>query len=94
MLVRVAHATVKERRFGDESVVFDGYSGETHYLDGLAGMLMRRVLQSSPVDLARLRAEFAGSPLPDHGGTVTPGAVDDTAAMLQRLGLLRLDPEA
>ena len=93
MTVRLAHALLRERRLNGESVYFDGYSGETHYLDGLAGAVMRRVFQSGGVDLALLHTEFGNSPEHDHGVPITSRTVDDTIATLQRLGLIRIDDE-
>ena len=83
---------LRERRLDGESVYFDGYSGETHYLDGLAGMIMRRLFKSGSVDLAILRTEFADFPEHDDE-TITPRTVDDTVAALRGLGLVRIDDE-
>jgi PqqD family protein of HPr-rel-A system len=87
----LAHSSLRERRFGGESVFFDGYSGETHYLDGLAGAIMRRVSDGAAVDLQSLCAEFVGPSRQERDVTITLEAVRETALTLRRIGLLRID---
>ena len=91
MFVRLVHSSLRERRLAGESIFFDGYSGETHYLDGLAGSIMRRVRDAGAVELEQLHAELTGLESADHGDTTTPTAIRETAAMLQQMGLVRID---
>ena len=84
---------MRERRLGDESVYFDGYSGETHYLEGLASVIMRQVLASNDVDLDVIGRELAASYPAEGGVAITTEAVRDTVQILRRIGLVRLDDE-
>ena len=91
MIVHLAHAALRQRRLDDESVVFDGYSGETHRLDGLAAVIMRFVLESEAVDIEHLCTELAGPHQQDHAAGAMREAVVETVATLRRIGLVRVD---
>lgn len=91
MLLRLTDRVLRERQWGDECVVFDIYSGETHYLNPLACAIFRRVAASEFVDLDSLCAELAR--LNDPGGAreVSLEAIGSAAAMLRSVGLILVD---
>ena len=91
MLFRLTERTVRERHWGEESVVFDTYSGETHHLMPLASAIFRWVAASGSVDLESLCTELAR---PGSGGgapEVSPEAIGSAAQTLCKIGLLRVD---
>ena len=91
MLLRLGERILREWRWGEESVVFDTYSGETHYLNALASAIFRRVAASGSVDLESLCTELAH---PGDGGgapEISPEAIGSAAAKLRYIGLIRVD---
>lgn len=84
---------MRERRWGEESVVFDTYSGETHHLDPLASAIYRKVSESGAVELEELCANL--SPADDGSdGANSPEAIGAATALLRQLGLIRIDDSA
>jgi PqqD family protein of HPr-rel-A system len=50
---------ILERWWGDEAVVFDTYSGATHYLDGLTTAIWSTLRKDGPATISELRARLA-----------------------------------
>lgn len=95
MLLRLAQRKLRDRRWGEENVVFDAYSGETHYLSALASAIFRRVSASEGVELDALCAELARPGAGDGGLEISAEDVVGAAANLQRIGLISvIDAEA
>ena len=84
LLLRLTHKPLRERRWGAESVVFDPYSGETHYLNSLASGIFQRVTAAGRVDLDLICAEFTAA---ENGG-FEPEDVGSAAARLCKIGLM------
>jgi len=82
---------LRTRRFDDEDVVLDTYSGETHCLNPLASAVFERVDGMDVVDLPSLceilALPGAGKPIPD----CTPEGIAGAIACLRDLGLVRVE---
>ena len=91
MLLRLAQRVLRERRWGDESVVFDTYSGETHYLNSLASAVYRRVAVSGSVDLDVLCAELVRPGDAAATPAISPEDFGIAAAKLRGIGLIHVD---
>ena len=91
MLLRLAQNVLRERHWGDESVVFDTYSGETHHLTPVASAVYRRVAAVGSVDFDTLCEELAHRD--DSAGTskISPEDVGSAAANLRAIGLIQID---
>jgi PqqD family protein of HPr-rel-A system len=87
LLLRVSQKPLHERRWGAETVVFDTYSGETHYLNLLASAIFHRVDAAGMVDLDLICAEFAAA----ANGGFEPEDIGSAAARLCRIGLMRVE---
>jgi PqqD family protein of HPr-rel-A system len=87
LLLFLAERPLRERRWGLETVVYDVYSGETHYLTSLASAIFHRVATAGSRDLDSLCRELAK---PEAGGT-EPEDVGSAAARLCGIGLLRAE---
>jgi PqqD family protein of HPr-rel-A system len=85
VFLRPSGKTLRGRRWGDEDVVFDPYSGETHCLNALASAIFRRVDTSDAVDLRGLDGALA------RPGGATQGDIAVAVARLGGLGLIRVD---
>ena len=81
---------MRERRWGEESVVFDPYSGETHYLNPLAAAVFRRIATGT-VDIETLCAELARSGDAGTGPAISPEEIGSAAATLHNIGLIGID---
>lgn len=89
MILRLAQRLVRERRWGEESVVFNTYSGETHHLNALASAIYRRVSAARAIDVDALCAALAG----DGGDApeISLETIGGAAASLRRIGLIQVD---
>ncbi|MBV8651908.1 MAG: HPr-rel-A system PqqD family peptide chaperone [Alphaproteobacteria bacterium] len=90
LLLRRTERLLRERRWGDESVVFDTYSGETHQLDALAAAIFHRVTASGSIELDALCHEL----LPSSGegaSDISAEAIGSAARRLRHTGLIRVD---
>jgi len=85
VVLRPSGKALRGRRWGDEDVVFDPYSGETHCLNALASAIFQRVDRSDAIDLHALDGTLACP-----GGT-TQGDIAIAVARLRDLGLIRVD---
>ena len=83
--LRPSGKSLRERRWGDEDVVFDPYSGETHCLNALASAIFQRVETSDRVDLRELDRALACP------GVTTQGDIATAVARLRDLGLIRVE---
>jgi PqqD family protein of HPr-rel-A system len=77
--------TLCGRRWDDEDVIFDPYSGETHCLNALASAIFQRVDTSGGLVLRELDRALACP-----GGT-TEDDIAVAVARLHGLGLIRVD---
>ena len=82
---------MRERRWGDESVVFDTYSGETYHLNPLASAVFRRVAVSGSVDFDALCEDFARPDETASTPRISPEDVGSAAAKLCGIGLIYVD---
>jgi PqqD family protein of HPr-rel-A system len=84
---------LRVRRWDDESVVFDTYSGETHYLNAVASAVFEGVSESDGIDLESLCTILARGA--DHGAApqISPEEIGGAAARLRDLGLIRVDDD-
>jgi PqqD family protein of HPr-rel-A system len=87
LLLRLTQKPIRERRWGVETVIFDTYSGETHYLNSLASAIFHRVAAAGPVDLDLICAEFAAT----ANGGFEPEDIGSAAARLCRTGLMQVE---
>jgi len=87
LLLRLTKRPIRERRWGDETVVFDTYSGETHHLTSLASAMFRRVAAVQPVEFDAICAEFVGV----ENGAIEPEEIGRAAARLCSTGLLWME---
>ena len=87
LFLRLTPRPLRERRWGAETVIFDTYSGETHYLNSLASAIFQRVAATGPVDLDLICAEFAA---PVNGG-FEPEDIGSAAARLCKIGLMQVE---
>ena len=78
---------LRERRWGLERVIFDPYSGETHYLNSLASSIFHRITAAGPVDLDLICAEFTTA---ENGG-FEPEDIGSAAARLCKIGLMQVE---
>jgi PqqD family protein of HPr-rel-A system len=85
VLLRPSGKALRGRRWGDEDVVFDPYSGETHCLNALASAIFRSVDTSDAVDLGALDRALACP------GGATKGDIATAVARLRDLGLIRVE---
>ena len=88
LLLRLTQRPFRERRWGTESVIFDNYSGETHYLNPLASAIFHRVAAGGPVDLDEICTEFVAAA---STGAVEPEDIGSAAARLCRTGLMQAE---
>ena len=87
--LRRTERTLRERHWGEESVVFDTYSGETHHLGAIASAIFRRVSNAGSIELDALCTALAG---PGSGVMeITPEVLGEAAAGLRALGLIAVD---
>jgi PqqD family protein of HPr-rel-A system len=91
LLLRLAQRTLLERYWDDECVVFDTYSGETHYLNPLATAIFRRISASGSADLDALCAELIHPGDGEGAPEVSPDAIGSAAARLRHIGLIRIE---
>ena len=82
---------LRERHWGDECVVFDSYSGETHHLNALATIIFGRVHSSGSVDFGSLAAELSREQETRDAPQISPEDVRAAAAKLRRVGLIAID---
>lgn len=87
LLLRLTQRLFRERRWDAESVVFDNYSGETHYLNSLASAIFHRVAAGGAVDLDLICTEFAAA----SDGGFEPEDIGSAAARLCRTGLMQAE---
>jgi len=87
LLLRLTQKPLRERRWGAESVVFDPYSGETHYLNSLASAIFQKVGATGPVDLDLICAEFTAA----ANGGFEPEDIGSAAARLCKIGLMQVE---
>jgi PqqD family protein of HPr-rel-A system len=85
VFLRPSGKTLRGRRWDDEEVVFDPYSGETHCLNALASEIFRRVNRSDAVGLHALDRALACP------GGATQGDIAVAVARLRDLGLIRVE---
>lgn len=91
MHLRLTQRILRERHWGDESVVFDTYSGETHHLGTLASAIFRRVCAFGSIELDALCAEMIGRGDSGNPAEITPEAIGEAAAKLRSLGLIHVE---
>jgi len=91
LLLVVTERPLRERRWGEESVVFDPYSGETHYLKPLASAIFRRVAAAGAVDFDALCSELAQSSGAGAEPTISPEEIGSAAGKLHNIGLIGID---
>jgi PqqD family protein of HPr-rel-A system len=89
--LQLTKRTLRERHWGEESVVFDTYSGETHHLDALASAIFRGISASGSIDLALLCAELARPGDSGDAPETSPEAIGSAAARLCHVGLILVD---
>jgi PqqD family protein of HPr-rel-A system len=85
VLFRPSGKALRGRRWDDQDVVFDPYSGETHCLNALASAIYRRVGASDGIDLRALDDALACP-----GGT-TQSDIAIAVARLRDIGLIRVE---
>ena len=91
LILRLAHRVFRERRWGEESIVFDTYSGETHYLNPLSSAVFRRVSVTGTVELVALCAELIKTDDAGSARVTLPEEIGSAAATLQNIGLISVD---
>lgn len=84
LLLHLTQKPLRERQWGAESVIFNPYSGETHYLNSLASAIFQRVAAAGPVDLDLICAEFTAA----ANGGFEPEDIGGAAARLCKIGLI------
>jgi PqqD family protein of HPr-rel-A system len=88
--IRPTERVLLQRRWGDESVVFDTYSGETHYLDALAAVIFHRVTASGSIELDALCHELL--PSSKEGALdISEETIGAAAGRLRHAGLIGVD---
>jgi PqqD family protein of HPr-rel-A system len=89
--LRSTQRILRDRWWGEEGVVFDTYSGETHYLNVLASAIFRRVSAAGSVELEMLCTELARPGDSAGAPEVTAESIGSAAGRLHRIGLIRAD---
>ena len=87
LLLRLTQKPLRERRWGAESVIFDTYSGETHYLNLLASAIFHRVTATGPLDLDLICTEFTAA----ANSGFEPEDIGSAAARLCKIGLIQVE---
>jgi PqqD family protein of HPr-rel-A system len=93
LLLRSTERILRVRRWGDESVIFDTYSGETHYLNALASAIFDGVSASGSIDLESLCAALACGDDLSAEPQIPPEEIGGAAARLRDIGLIRVDDD-
>jgi len=70
-------------------VVFDPYSGETHYLNPLVSAIYRRIVADSSVELGQL-CEALTRAGDDEAEEITTELIGSAAARLRFIGLVEI----
>ncbi len=91
MLLRLAQGILRERRWGDESVVFSAYSGETHHLNALASLVFRRISAAGNVEFETLCDELTNQIRAEPAREIQPEDIGNIVAKLRDIGLIRID---
>ena len=87
LLLRLTEKPLRERCWGAESVIFDAYSGETHYLNSLASAIFHRIAAAGQVDLDLICSELAAA----ANGGFEPEEIGSAAARLCKIGLMQVE---
>jgi PqqD family protein of HPr-rel-A system len=82
VILQPSARVLRERRWDGETVVFDTYSAETHYLNPLAAAVFHRVGAAGAIDLEALCAGVIAH---------EPEEIGAAAGHLRDIGLLRID---
>ena len=91
MHLRLTQRILRERHWGEESVVFDTYSGETHHLGTLASAIFRRISASGSIELDALCAEMISHGDGGNPAEIAPEAIGEAASKLRALGLIHVE---
>jgi PqqD family protein of HPr-rel-A system len=91
VILRPSARILRERRWDEESVVFDTYSAETHYLNPLASAIFQSVAAAAAVDLDDLCTSLIGHEPDGTAPALTPEAIGTAAGRLRDIGLIRID---